>query len=67
MPARYFDPVDSIIENSIHNNELYDKKELYGAMLVEMLPDIRIICFDQKHRFNGFNIAVEISLRGCKP
>ena len=26
MPAGYFDPVDSIIENSIYNNELYDKK-----------------------------------------
>jgi hypothetical protein len=43
------------------------KGELYGAMIVEMLPDIRIICFDQKHRYNDFNIAVEISLRGCKP
>lgn len=43
------------------------KRELYGAMIVEMLPDIRIICFDQKHRYNGFNIAVEISLRGRKP
>ena len=26
MPAGYFDPVDSIIENSIYNNELYGKK-----------------------------------------
>jgi len=43
------------------------KRELYGAMIVEMLPDIRIICFDQKHRYNGFNIAVKISLRGRKP
>ena len=43
------------------------KGELYGAMIVEMLPDIRIICFDQKHRYNGFNSAVEISLRGRKP
>ena len=43
------------------------KRELYGAVLVEMLPDIRIICFDKKHRYNGFNSAVELSLRGRKP
>lgn len=43
------------------------KREFYGLMLVEMLPNIRTICFDLKHSYSDLNSAVEISLRGRKP
>ena len=43
------------------------RRAFYAVMLVKVLPAIRTLCFDQAHHYNGFNSAVEISLRASKP